>query len=719
MKTEENLGQEMEELAHYHDVQQPDSLVELNRRTFVQIVGAGLLITVTEGVSVGQRRRGGGGGRAIAVSARIHINQDGTVTVMTGKVEEGQGPRAQLSQAAAEELRVDVDRIRLVMSDTELVPDDGITAGSRTTPSTVPAVRQGAATARELLARLAAGQWKVDAGSLEVQGGTIRHKSTGKTLTYADLAKSKEIVEAFKESVSSDVALTPVEQWKTMGTSVPRPNGRQVVTGTHHYPSDVVRPNMLYGKVLRPLSYGATLESIDLSPAEAMTDVHVLRDGQFVGTAAPTSFLAEKALKAIAATASWKTVSHPSSDEVHAYLKAHSRGGRPQSRGSVEQGLANAKKVLAETYTIAYVQHTPMEPRAATAEWKDGKLTVWSGVDGPQRVQGDLARAFGIGTEKVRVIVPDMGGGFGGKHTGEAAEEAARLAKAFDCPVAVHWTRADEFTWAYFRPAAVIECKAGLDASGRITAWDFTNINAGGSAIDTPYNIANKNILSAGSNSPLRQGSYRCLAATGNNFAREAFMDELAAAAGADPLAFRLAHLDNSRIRTVLQTAAEKFGWAQRKKKVTADVGVGLACGTEKNSVVAACVEVRIDRRRREIKVTEVCEAFEPGPVVNPANLTSQVQGCIMMGLGPALREEMQFRDGKILNATFTSYLVPRFEDLPKIDVHLVKKTDIPSAGGGETPIIAVAPAISNAVFAATGIRLRSMPMSNDLRKQL
>ena len=312
-----------------------------------------------------------------------------------------------------------------------------------------------------------------------------------------------------------------------------------------------------------------------------------------------------------------------------------------------------------------------------------------------------------------------MGGGFGGKHTGEAAEEAARLAKAAGRPVSVQWTRAEEFTWAYFRPAAVIECKGGLDNKVSLIAWDFTNINAGGSAIDTPYNIANTKILSAGSDSPLRQGAYRCLAATANNFARESFMDELAAAAGADPLAFRLAHLENPRIRTVLEAAARHFDWPSRIKKVTPEIGVGLACGTEKNSVVAACVEVGIDRKKGEIKVHEVCEAFECGPIQNPANLTSQVQGCIVMGMGPALREEMKFANGKILNAGFSRYSVPRFKDVPRIDVHLINKTDIPSAGGGETPIIAIAPAIGNAVFAATGIRLRSMPMQRALREQL
>ena len=704
----------------FDTVEESSGQVKISRRTFVQMIGTGLLITVTEGVSLGQSRRGGG--RGIAVAARVHINSDGTITVMTGKVEEGQGSRAELSQAAAEELRVNVDKIRLVMSDSDLTPDDGRTAGSRTTPGTVPAVRQGAATARELLTRLAATQWNVEPGTLDVRDGTITHKTTGNKLTYADLAKSEDVAVLFKNPVSSDVDLTPVEKWQTMGTSVPRPNSRDIVTGAHRYPSDIVRPGMLYGKILRPPAYGATLESIDLSKAEAMKDVVVVHEGQFVGFAAPTTFRAAQALEAVAGTASWKTTPHPSSKEIFAYLKEHARTGdrsRPRTKGSVDEALAKADKVLSETYNVAYIQHTPMEPRAAVAEWNDGKLTVWAGVDGPHQVKGDLVGALGVSSEQVRVIVPDMGSGFGGKHSGEAAEEAARLAKAAGRPVSVRWTRAEEFTWAYFRPAAVIECKGGLDNKGSLIAWDFTSINPGGAAIDTPYNIANTSILSASSDSPLRQGAYRCLAATANNFARESFMDELAAAAGADPLAFRLAHLDNQRIRTVLEAAARHFDWPSRIKKVTPEISVGLACGTEKDSVVAACVEIGIDRKAGEIKVHEVCEAFECGPIQNPANLLSQVQGCIVMGIGGALREEMEFENGKILNASFARYLVPRFKDVPKIDVHLVNNTNIPSAGGGETPIIAIAPAIGNAVFAATGIRLRSMPMQRALREQI
>lgn len=681
----------------------------LDRRTFVQVLGTGLLLTVSAPPVLAQRAGGRGGGRPRTVTARLHIGRDGRITVLTGKVEMGQGARAELTQAAAEELRVPPSQIELLMADTSRVPDDGITAGSRTTPSTVPAVRQGAAAARHLLVQLACTRWGVEPASVEAQDGRITHRATGRSVSYAELAQSDEATKAFQQTPPPDVELTPTQAWKVLGTSLPRPNRRDLVTGAHRFPSDIIRPGMLYGKVLRPPSYGARLVSIDLEPARAMKDVVVVRDGEFVGVAAPTTFQARQALEAIAATAKWESAPHPSSKEIYDYLRARAQGGVPKNPFVEEAAVA--KTVLRQSYHVAYVQHAPMETRAAVAEWQEDRLTVWTGTQNPFGYHAELARAFHLPNDRVRVIVPDFGGGFGGKHTGEAAVEAARLARAAGRPVSLRWTREEEFTWAYFRPAAVIEIEAGLDAKGALSFWHFININSGGAAVDTPYRAGKTRCRFIASQSPLRQGSYRTLAATANNFARECFMDELAAAAGADPLAFRLAHLDNPRLRAVLETAAQRFNWTERVKQKDPNLGVGLACGTEKGSYVAACAEVEIDRTQRRLRVRRVCEVFECGAVLNPDNLVSQVQGCIIMGLGPALREEMRFEKGRMLNPLFSKYLVPRFEDVPEMDIHLLNRPDLPSAGGGETPIIAIAPAIANAVYHATGVRVREMPI--------
>ena len=687
--------------------------VGMTRRTFVQMLGAGLLVSVIPLPAMGQPRRGGGAGAARGtIAARVHIGKDGAITVMTGKVEGGQGARAELTQAAAEELRVPADRIALLMADTSLVPNDGVTAGSRSTPSSVPAVRQGAAAAREALIQLAAAKWGVDRKEVQLADGKAVHAASKRELTYAELAADEGLAKAFAQALPAGVTLTAVKEWKVMGTSVPRPNGRDIVTGTHRYPSDIVRPGMLYGKVLRPPSYGAKLKSVELAGAEALKNVIAVQNGSFVGVAAPTRAAAMQALAIIAPTAVWEPAGQapPSSKELFDYLRQHARGGVPKNPFADE--LAAAGKKIKQTYHVAYVQHAPLEPRTAVAEWADGRLTVWTGTQNPFGTRSELAGAFGLAQDKVTVIVPDFGGGFGGKHQPDAPLEAARLAKAAGKPVLVRWTRSEEFTWAYFRPAAVIDIEAGLDGKGgaaTITSWHFVNINSGGAAVDSPYRIAKSRSQFVGSDSPLRQGSYRSLAATANNFARESFMDELATAAGADPLAFRLAHLDNPRLRAVLETAAEKFGWAERWKKKDPKVGVGLACGTDKGSVVAACVELAIDVDK--LAVRRVCQAFECGAIVNPNNLLAQVQGCIIMGLGPALREQMQFEEGRVLNASFWRYPPPRFADVPELDIHLLNRPDLAPVGAGETPIIAIAPAIANALFHATGERARRMPL--------
>ena len=682
----------------------------VNRREFLELAGAGLLIVAAAPLSDAQR--GGGAG---TLETRLHIGEDGAITVLSGKNEEGQGALTELAMAAAEELRVPLDRVRMVMGDTDQTPNDGGTAGSGTTPRTAPLVRRAAAAARSLLLAAAGRQFgqPVDAAArLEVVDGAVLYG--GKKYGYADLARSPELAAAYKEALPAGTTVTPAKDWQLLGKPQARLDLRELVTGAHRFPSDIVRPGMLYGRVLRPPSYGATLDSVDLSEARKMPGVTAVRDGGFVACAAPTTLAARKALAAISATAQWKAVEQPSSDDLFGYLKQHAKPQeRPQAqvRGSVEKGLAEARTRLKASYQVPYVQHAPMEPRAAVAEWQNGRLTVWTGTSNPASVRQQLAETFGVAPDRVRVLVPHFGGGFGGKHTGEAATEAALLAKEAGHPVAVQWTRAEEFMWAYFRPAALIEIEAGLDAANTISAWDIANYNSGASALDTPYRIRHTRARFIASDPPLRQSSYRVLAATANNFAREAFTDELAEAAGKDPLEFRLSHLDNERLKNVLNAAAQRFGWVERRKKRRPGTGIGLACGTEKNSVVAACCEVEVDRASGVPRLIEVVQAFECGAILNPANLRSQVEGCIMMGAGPALREEILFKDGKLTNARFAAYRVPRFRDVPKLEIILLDRKDLESAGAGETPIIVIAPAIANAVFDATGKRVRSMPI--------
>lgn len=694
--------------------------LDVDRRDFVKLLGAGLLIGVATQSNAQEQGRGrgrGGGGRGggrgpVTLTARLHIGKDGIITVMTGKVECGQGARAQLTQAAAEELRVAPESVRLVMADTSLVPDDGGTSGSRTTPGTVPSIRQGCAAARDLLVALAAKRWAVETKTVQVKEGRAGDGKPEHSLTYADLAADEESGKAMSGEMPRGVTLTPVAEWKTLGASLPRPNARDVVTGGHLYPSDMKRPGMLHGRILRRPSYGAKLVSLDTAAAKAMNGVVVVHDGDFAGVAAPTSWLAQKAIDALAAGAKWESPPHPASATLSEHLRKNAQGGMPANPNASEMA---AGKALKRTYDVAYVQHSPMEPRVALAEWEGPQLTVWTATQAPFGVRGEVARAFNVPEDKVRVIIPDFGGGFGGRHTGESAVEAARLAKAAGKPVHLRWTREEEFTWASFRPAALIETEASLDAEGKISSWHFINVNSGGSSLRTPYRVAKNNERFINSAAPLRHGSYRALASTANTFARESLMDELAAEAGRDPLEFRLAHLEPGRLRSVLESAAKKFDWAKRVKEKTPGTGVGLACGTDKGSFVAACVEVAV--KDNAIVVKHVCQAYDCGKVMNPDNLQRQVKGAIVMGLGPALREEMKFENGKILNASFKQYKVPRFEDVPVLDIVILDDPKVESAGAGETPIIAIAPAIANAVFHATGKRIRQMPLRMEAAK--
>jgi isoquinoline 1-oxidoreductase len=481
---------------------------------------------------------------------------------------------------------------------------------------------------------------------------------------------------------------------------------------------------MRHGCVLRAPAYGARLLGLDLAAAHAMPGVQVVRDGDFVGVVAPTARAARAAAGAIAAD--WELTAQPALAELEAYLRAHPVEGQGFSApyrhatGDVDGALAAGPSRLTASYTTAYLAHVPLEPRVALARWESGRLTVWAGTSTPFRVRGELAEALGLDETGIQVIVPDYGGGFGGKHGSAAALEAARLARAADGPVKVTWSREEEFRWGYLRPAAVIDVAASADTAGQLTGWSFTNINSGQAGIATPYRVPSQRIVYQPAQSPLPQGSYRALAATANNFARESHMDEMARLAGASPLAFRLDHLDDDRLATVLRRAAGRIGWDRRDQRSggpgygagpSGGHGLGLACGREKGSRVATAAEVRVGDDGT-LHVLRLVTAFDCGAVIDPANLANQVEGATVMGLGGALFEQVDFADGVIRNASLSQYRVPRLPDVPPVEAILVDRPDQPSVGGGETPLIAVAPALANAIRAATGTRLPSLPLA-------
>ncbi len=659
--------------------------VTLSRRSLLKALGGGVIVFATTPDVIAKAWAQRGQNIPQVISAWVHVGADGQVTVFTGKAEVGQNARTSLTQGVAEELRVPVKDVRVTMADTDLVPYDMGTFGSRTTPTMLPQVRRAAASAREALIDLAADLWQIDRAKLvAVDGRIVGPKQTAR---YGELVKDKFLDKAIDESI----ALTAHKDWKVLGKPLHKVDGREFVTGRHKYASDIALPGMVHAKILRPPSYHAKLVTLDTKEVEALGGVRVVHDGDFVAVAAPTVREAEAAL--IKIRAEWTESSQPSNKELFALLKT----SEPQT--TLPAGQHRGR------YTCEYIAHVPLEPRAAVANWSDGKLTVYTGSQRPFGVKSELVEALGLPESKVRVIVPDTGSGYGGKHTGEAAVEAARVSFKLGVPVKLVWSRTEEFTWAYFRPAGVVEVQSSVDDQGKLQSWIFDNYNSGGAGIGMPYDVNDPHTEFHEVESPLRQGSYRALAATFNNFARETHLDEVACALGMDTLQFRLHNLTNSRIQGVLTTAAQKFGWAPMEGG--RGHGQGIACGIEKNSVVATAVEVFVNNG--ELTIIRVVTAFECGSIVNPEQLQNQVVGSLIMGLGGALWEEVLFADGKIKNAHLSRYRVPRFTDIPKIDCVLIDNAN-PSAGAGETPIIAIAPALGNAIFHATGKRLRDLP---------
>lgn len=683
---------ELTEPARYH--------FELHRRDFLKVLtalGGGLLVVAAlpEHAEAQESGRAAQGAAPNELGSWLHIGRDGRVTAFTGKVEIGQNIRTSLAQVVSDELRVPMASITFVMADTDLTPFDQGTFGSRTTPAMAPILARAAATARELMLDRAAEKLQAARDTVTADGGRIR-SADGKSMTYAELIASGDL----KGVVASNTAIAPRAKWTLRGTAVKKVNGADMVTGRHMFTPDLVRPGLQHGRVLRPDAYGAKLKAVDSAAARALAGVQVVVDGDFAGVVAPDARVLARAVDLV--KCEWTPAPvQPDSTSIYEHLKATATasagggggrgGGAPRQTGDVRAARAAAVVTLSASYRIPYIAHVPLEPRAAVAEWTGDKVTIWTGTQRPFGVRTEVAQAFKIQEDRVRVIVPDMGSGYGGKHTGEQAIEAARLARAAGKPVKLVYTRAEEFMWGYFRPAGVIDIVAGVDGDGRLVLWEFDNYNSGSAGLPTPYTVPNQRVAAHGSNSPLRQGSYRGLAATANHYAREMHMDAMARKAGLDPVDFRRRHIAEPRMRAVLDAVAERIGWV-------GDKALGIACGTEKGSYIATAAEV--SRTSTGFTVDRLVVAFECGAIVNPDGLHNQVEGSIVQGLGGALFETVEFGKGQLVNGSMRDYRVPRFKDVPPIDIILLDRPDLPSAGAGETPIVCVAPAIGTAVRA-------------------
>ena len=624
-----------------------------DRREFLKVLGGGLLFLVTV------RAQGAD------VPVRVQVAEDGTYRAFTGKMEMGQGARTLLTQAFAEELGVPVDRVRVVMGDTLLCPDDGGTWASLTTPQTVPVIRRAAA--------------------------AVRAARTG----------------------GSD-ALTPPPAWKTLGTSVHKIDARDVVTGAKRYPSDLHDEDALHAVIVRPPHHRATLKAYDATAVEASAGVRVIRDGDLLAVVSSRAATARRVASAV--TAEWTPEPLPPQVEWPALFRKTAVAPVEQptaryppllSRGDVAGALASAARRKSSSYWVDPIAHVPLEPRAAVAEWTDGAVTVRCGVQAPFLVRQEVAKALGSPESRVRIVALDSGGGFGGKQRGECEVEAARLSRLAGAPVRVSWTREEEFTCSYTRPAGLLEVESGVDGSGRLVAMRLANFNSGAAGLRPPYDIPHHWIGHYRTAPSVRHGSYRSLAAVANTFAREAHMDEWASDLGLDPVEFRLRHVTDARLREVIETCASRFGWGRARSG--SGRGVGMSCTLEKDARLALFVEVEADGPRT--RVVRMVARGDFGAALNPGNLQHQMSGALIQGLGGALWERVTYDATAQRTRRFSHYRVPRFADLPEMDVEVLDRRDVEPAGAGESPITLPAPAIAAALAAATGRRLTSLPL--------
>ena len=705
--------------------------------------------------------------QAASLDSWIAVGRDGMVTVFSGKVDLGTGVETALGQIVAEELDVKFGQIKMVTGDTTKTVDQGITAGSRTIELAGPQLRQAAAAARQQLLKLASARLGAPASQLTVTDGVVGVTGNGSKVSYADLIGGQRFNvqlpatgNGWTLKLAPDVPAKNYKDYKTVGTSVPRVDLPPKFTAQFTYVQDVRVPGALHGRVVRPPTVSAKPASVDEDSVKNIPGVvKVVREGSFVGVVAQTEWAAIQAAKALKVTWTTPETKMPvNADAVYDYLKnTKSFVDRPgmQSRGQVDAVLSQATKTFEATYRWPFQMHGMLAPSCAIADVQPDKVTIWAPSQGIFDTRKRISDLLGLPETKIQVLFREASGCYGRLGTDDAAEDAVVMSRAVGKPVRVQWMRADEHGWEPKGPAQLLTVRAAVDASGKVTAWDFLDRsfpwteaadlplvtsrqvglkgkgqgfpNGTGGGGET-YTFDNQRIVASAipwvqpDPTPLRTSPLRAPGDLARIFASESFMDELAAAQGVDGVEFRLRYAAlNKRATDALTAVAKRANWQPRPAPAptpaptsTGNIarGRGVAVSARSNSVVAVIAEVEVEKSTGDVTVKRVVVAHDCGLIINPDGLKNQIEGNVIQGTSRALLEEVRFDSTGIKSLDWSSYPILRYEKIPQIDIELIDRPEMPALGGGEPSIGPVPAAIANAIFDATGARLREVPFT-------
>lgn len=678
----------------------------------------------------------------------LAIGTDGTITAFSGKVEIGTGVRTALAQIVAEELDVPLARVHMVMGDTALTPDEGYTAGSMTIHSSGTALRQAAAEARRAMLEMASEQLDANLDELSIQDGviTVAHDPK-RSVTYAELMGGK----LFNLQVTDQAPLKAPESYRIVGTSTPRQDLPRKVIGGPSFIQDLNVPGMVHARVVRPPGQAAKLVAMDESSVKDIPGlVQVVQRGDFIGV------LAEREEQAIQAARQLKvewqeTPLYPRMGDLFTALRSQPTEDKVLVEGGeLEKAFAGAAQQVHATYYQPYHAHASLGPSCAVAEVKGDQVTVWASTQGPYPLRGALAELLDLPVENVHLIHVEGAGCYGQNGSDDAAADAVILSQVVGRPVRVQWTRTDEFVWEPKSPAMVMEVHGGLDSQGNVVAWDYhvwspsharrprfagqlltAQLISGqpapqarvsfGAERNAPTNYAfpaQRVTVHYVPNSFLRVSSFRSLGGSMNTFANESFIDELAAAARLDPVEYRLRYLADPRERAVLIAAAEKAGWDPRPSPRTNEAelaeGRGVAFARyENDQAIAACIaEVQVEKNTGAVRVKRIVLAHDCGLIINPDGVKNQIEGNVIQSLSRALKEEVQFDERSITSVDWQTYPILTFSEVPEIEIVLINRSDQPAMGAGEPSTVTTAAAVANAIFDATGVRMRQIPFT-------